>query len=83
MPRSRIVHPPLARRAKRPVVSAPLESATPIAAETGLSDVAVSRPAPIAVNAAPRLRRVQLDNVHPLRLRLLLEIDRTWSICRG
>ena len=80
MPRSRIVHPPARVSVKRPVVSAPLESATPIAAETGLSDVAVSRPGPIAVNGAPRLRRVRLDNVHPLRLRLLLEIDRTGSI---
>ena len=70
MPRSRIVHPPARVSVKRPVVSAPLESATPIAAETGLSDVAVPAGA-IAVNGAPRLRRVRLDNVHPLRLRLL------------
>ena len=63
-----------------PVDSAPLESATPIAAGTGLSEASASLPGPVAVKGGGRSRRMQVENVHPLRLRLLLEIDRTGSI---
>jgi molybdate transport repressor ModE-like protein len=46
------------------------------------SDQRAGRPQgpPSAVRLAAGLRELQLENVHPLRLRLLLEIERTGSI---
>jgi molybdate transport repressor ModE-like protein len=39
-----------------------------------------SPPRPTAVGLGGVLRQVQMENIHPLRLRILLEIDRTGSI---
>jgi LysR family transcriptional regulator, low CO2-responsive transcriptional regulator len=64
--------------AQRPLVSATLEPTSPAAAETGLR--AARPPRPIAVNDGGVPRETHVENVHPLRLRLLLEIDRTGSI---
>jgi molybdate transport repressor ModE-like protein len=66
--------------AQRPVGSATLEPTMPAAAETSLGDGAASPPKPSAVNDGDPPGQTQVENVHPLRLRLLLEIDRTGSI---
>jgi molybdate transport repressor ModE-like protein len=79
MPRPRLVHG-LSRR----VVAgpAPIEAPTP----AGLSPDARLRAAPAsspplgAAGLGGVLRQVQMENIHPLRLRILLEIDRTGSI---
>lgn len=80
MARSRILH--RAARVGDPpsIVSAPLEPAMQSAAQTGLCGAApnLSRSSAVNGGAIPRLTRV--EDVHPLRLRLLLEIDRTGSI---
>jgi LysR family transcriptional regulator, low CO2-responsive transcriptional regulator len=65
---------------QRGAVSAPLESATLLAGDTGLYDAGARLSSPIGVNGGGLPRYMQMDNVHPLRLRLLLEIDRTGSI---
>jgi LysR family transcriptional regulator, low CO2-responsive transcriptional regulator len=79
MPRSRLVH----RSAREPdqvrIVSEPLEP-TPIAASTGFADAAASLSRPIRVSGGGPTHRVQVEDVDPRRLRLLLEIDRTGSI---
>ena len=80
MARSRLVHRFDRVTVQRPVVSASLEPATPIAAETDPSDAAANASEPPAVEGGGLLRHMQVENVHPLRLRLLLEIDRTGSI---
>jgi hypothetical protein len=63
-----------------PIVSAPLEPATPSAAETGLSGTAASLSGSSVVNGGGILHHTRVEDVHPLRLRLLLEINRTGSI---
>lgn len=52
----------------------------PVPAETGIRKVTASRAGSIKANDGGLLRQKQAENVHPLRLRLLLEIDRTGSI---
>jgi len=60
-------------------VSVPLETGMPMNEETSAGDSATSRSSSIALNGG-RLHRVHVEDVHPLRLRLLLEIDRTGTI---
>lgn len=78
MPRPRIVHRSSRFIGRRQVVTTPLESDAQAAPETSLGAASPSRLTGIAGEGA--LHRVQMENVHPLRLRLLLEIDRTGSI---
>jgi LysR family transcriptional regulator, low CO2-responsive transcriptional regulator len=52
----------------------------PVGAETRLSNAAAGASRPTAIGDGGPLRQMQVENVHPLRLRLLLEIDRTGSI---
>jgi LysR family transcriptional regulator, low CO2-responsive transcriptional regulator len=80
MPRSRLVRHPARLGGPPPIESGPPGPAAPIAAETDLGDAAARLARPIAVNGGGLLPRSQVEDVHPLRLRLLLEIDRTGSI---
>jgi LysR family transcriptional regulator, low CO2-responsive transcriptional regulator len=80
MPRPRIVHRSSRVAGERHVVPTPLEPATPVAPETDPGDGPASPPRLAAVTGGGVLHQVQMENVHPLRLRLLLEIDRTGSI---
>jgi LysR family transcriptional regulator, low CO2-responsive transcriptional regulator len=79
MPRRRLVHG-LSRRVDAPPT--PVEAPGP----AGLTPDAHLREAPAsprplgAVGLGAVLRQVQMENIHPLRLRILLEIDRTGSI---
>jgi len=79
MPRSGIVYRSGRVTVQRPLVPASLGPA-PIDAETSLSAAAAEASNSVAVNGGGVVRRMQVENVHPLRLRLLLEIDRTGSI---
>jgi molybdate transport repressor ModE-like protein len=80
MPRSSIGHRPDRAAGRWPVDSAPLKSAMPIAAGMGRSEAATSLPRSMTVKGGGLPRRMQVENLHPLRLRLLLEIDQTGSI---
>ena len=80
MPRPRIVHRSARVGDPPSIVSAPLEPATPSAAETGLSGTAASPSGSSVVNGGGSLHHLRVEDVHPLRLRLLLEINRTGSI---
>ena len=80
MPRSTIV-PRSARVDDRaPIVSAPLAPVTPIVPETEAAEAAGSPSTRFAEARDGLVHRAQLEDVHPLRLRLLLEIERTGSI---
>lgn len=57
-----------------------IEPAIQVAPRTDLDGGLASPSRLTAVNGDGVLRQVQMENVHPLRLRLLLEIDRTGSI---
>jgi molybdate transport repressor ModE-like protein len=50
------------------------------AAERAVDPARSRRPRLTAVGAGEALQQVQMENIHPLRLRLLLEIDRAGSI---
>ncbi len=80
MPRSSFVH--RAARVGYPlsIVPAPLGPATSSDAETGLCGAAASVSGLSVVDGGGLAQDTQLEDVHPLRLRLLLEIDRTGSI---
>jgi molybdate transport repressor ModE-like protein len=80
MPRARLVHRPARAVDQRRVVQTPLESVISPTAETGLGDAPAGVPKLTSVTGGGPLHQVQMENVHPLRLRLLLEIDRTGSI---
>lgn len=81
MPRPRIVHRSSRAVDPRPVGQAQFESPTHAMPETDLSGAPASPPARLSsLNGGGVLQQVQMENVHPLRLRLLLEIDRTGSI---
>ena len=80
MPRSSIVHRSARVGDPPSIVSAPLEPAMPSAAETGLSGTAASLSGSSVVNGGGILHHTRVEDVHPLRLRLLLEINRTGSI---
>jgi molybdate transport repressor ModE-like protein len=80
MPRPRIVH-----RSSRVAGPPPLAEMAPERSSRAAGQPAPSPPAPsqhrlTAVNGGGVPHRVQMENVHPLRLRLLLDIDRTGSI---
>jgi LysR family transcriptional regulator, low CO2-responsive transcriptional regulator len=79
MPRSRLVHQSARVADQALIVSVPLTSATPIDGKTGLGDAA-NRLRPITLSGGGSRRHVQMEDVDPRRLRLLLEIDRTGSI---
>jgi molybdate transport repressor ModE-like protein len=65
---------------RRQVMPALLEPVPSAASEKGLAGAAASPPRLAAVTAGGAMHQVQMENVHPLRLRLLLEIERTGSI---
>ena len=66
---------------QREVRETPFEAPMPATAETELhADAAASPPRLTDVNGGGTADQVQVENVHPIRLRLLLEIDRTGSI---
>jgi LysR family transcriptional regulator, low CO2-responsive transcriptional regulator len=74
MPRPRIVH------RSRWLVDPPREALPPAAADAGPEVAPPRLPRLTAVDGGGALHQAQMENVHPLRLRLLLEIDRTGSI---
>lgn len=80
MPRSRIVRPAARLGDPQSIVSMPLERATPGPAETRLSGAAASLSRSSVVSGGGILHHTRVEDVHPMRLRLLLEIDRTGSI---
>jgi LysR family transcriptional regulator, low CO2-responsive transcriptional regulator len=80
MPRPRIVHRTARVADRRGLVPEALAPPTPTAAETNPYGAAAGSPRLTAVIGGGALHQVQMENVHPLRLRLLLEIDRTGSI---
>ena len=96
MARPRIVHRSTRVRDQRQVVQTPLGHSPPATAAGGLHGALTDPPGAIvegrpygapsdpprltAVNGAGVMHQVQMENVHPLRLRILLEIDRTGSI---
>lgn len=79
MPRSRLVHRS-ARAAGQALVSEALEPAAPIDGNTGLGDSAAKLSSPITLSGGGPPHHVQVEDVDPRRMRLLLEIDRTGSI---
>jgi molybdate transport repressor ModE-like protein len=80
MTRPRIVHRSSRAVDQRQVGQPQFEPLLPDKPETDLK-VAASPPARLtSVNGRGVLHHVQMENVHPLRLRLLLEIDATGSI---
>lgn len=80
MPTPRIIHRSMRAIDRRQVVQTPLEPSI-TARSTEERSVAPARPPRLtAINGGGMLQQVQMENVHPLRLRLLLEIDRTGSI---
>ena len=80
MSRSRLVHRSARGADQAVIVSVPLDPTTPIDGTAGLGDVTASLSRPITVSGGGPLRHVHVEDVHPGRLRLLLEIDRTGSI---
>ncbi|MBV9680968.1 MAG: LysR family transcriptional regulator [Solirubrobacterales bacterium] len=78
--RRRIVHRWVRAGDQREVRETPLEAPIPPASGTELHDAPASPPRLTAVNGSGMADRMQVENVHPIRLRLLLEIDRTGSI---
>jgi LysR family transcriptional regulator, low CO2-responsive transcriptional regulator len=80
MTRPRIVHRSARGVDPREVVQTPLQPSPPAGPEPGLHAAPENPPRLTAVTAAGIMQQVQMENVHPLRLRLLLEIDRTGSI---
>src|ERR1700733_8332453 len=79
MPRSRLMHRS-AREPDQARIASELLEPTPIDASTGFADAAASLSRPIRVGGGGPTHRVQVEDVDPPRLRLLLEIDRTGSI---
>lgn len=79
MPRPRIVHRSPRVADQRRIGQTPLEAPIHTPAEVDLYGTHVSQHRLTAVNGGGALQ-VQMENVHPLRLRLLLEIGRTGSI---
>ena len=78
MPRPRIVHRSAGAVDRRQVQTpGPANTASSVA---DLSAAHANPPRLTAVEGGGAMHRVQMENVHPLRLRLLLEIDRTGSI---
>ena len=59
--------------------SADPPEATP-SAEPAIANLALPLPEPTGTGLNDAMREVRMENVHPLRLRLLLEIERTGSI---
>ncbi len=80
MARPRIVHRSSRVGDQRQVVQTPLGQPAPINAEGDLHGTPTNPPRLTAVSGAGVMHQVQMENVHPLRLRILLEIDRTGSI---
>jgi molybdate transport repressor ModE-like protein len=81
MPRPRIVHRSFRAVDQRPVGQSQLESSSPGLPDTDLHGSPPSPPTALtSLNGGGVLRHVQMENIHPLRLRLLLEIDSTGSI---
>jgi molybdate transport repressor ModE-like protein len=78
MPRSRLDRRSARATDQAPIVSVPLEPVTAVDGKSGLGDAA-DPSSPTAVGGGS-LHHVQVEDVDPLRLRLLLEIDRTGSI---
>lgn len=78
--RRRIVHRRVRAADQREVPETSLEALIPAAAGTELGEALTSPTRLTAVNGAAMADRVQVEHVHPIRLRLLLEIDRTGSI---
>jgi LysR family transcriptional regulator, low CO2-responsive transcriptional regulator len=78
MPRSRLVRRSARVADPAAIVSVAVRTATPTNPEMGPGDVATSLSRSIAFDGG--LHPAQADGVHPVRLRLLLEIDRTGSI---
>ena len=80
MARPRIVHRSGRMVNQRQVVQTP---PGPPAPTTAQGDLKEPRPSPLrlsAVTGGGAMHQVQMENVHPLRLRILLEINRTGSI---
>jgi len=80
MPRARIVHRSSRMVDQRQVVQTPLGALAPTTAQGDVHDARPSPPRLSAVNGGDVMHEVQMENVHPLRLRILLEINRTGSI---
>ena len=78
--RRRIAHRSISAADQPQVRESPLEAPLPGTAETELHHASATPPSLTAVNGGGLVHQVQMENVHPLRLRLLLEIDRTGSI---
>ena len=78
--RRRIAHRWVRGADQRQVSEAPLEAPIPAASETELHDIPAGAPRLTALGGGGIADHVQIENVHPIRLRLLLEIDRTGSI---
>ena len=84
MSRPRIVHRSSRAVDRRAVDRSQFEPPSPQLPETELGGRPAGPPTRLtAVNSSGLLHQVQMENVHPLRLRLLLEIDRTGSISRA
>jgi molybdate transport repressor ModE-like protein len=79
MPRPRIVHRSSRAIGARPVGQAQLDPSQTTAGTDRGGDSGIP-PRLTSVNGGGVLHQVQMENVHPLRLRLLLEIDRAGSI---
>jgi molybdate transport repressor ModE-like protein len=81
MTRPRIVHRSPRAVDQRTVGQPRFEASSQAIPQTDLGGGQARRPTALtAVNGGGVLHPVQMENVHPLRLRLLLEIDRTGSI---
>jgi LysR family transcriptional regulator, low CO2-responsive transcriptional regulator len=78
MARPRIVHRTRAVD-QRQVVTTPLGQPAGVPAQSDRHRAGAGLPRLTAVNGGV-MHQVQMENVHPLRLRILLEIDRTGSI---
>jgi LysR family transcriptional regulator, low CO2-responsive transcriptional regulator len=80
MPRPRLVNRHTRASGRRRLVQAPQASTIPASVETLPYAAASGAPRLATVNSGAGLHQVQMENVPALRLRLLLEIDRTGSI---
>ena len=80
VPRSRLIQRSARDSDQASIVSAPLGPARTINRDTNPGDAAAGLSRTSEVNADVLAHRARLADVHPIRLRLLLEIDRTGSI---